>query len=474
MRAIAEHLGVDLRTAYRYLAATVCRGCGGPALLGVRCRACLPRARPAFGRDEIIEALKAWTAGPMRALRGSAILGAMPTRVAYADLPTADLTIGTIYEQGPQPDIRAEPLHRLLPGVGNQGGFRTAGSVQSGSVKFAVLFSSGEDLDWPDRLDEETGQFTYFGDNKVPGSDLHATSRSGNRLLRACFDALHGEPPQRHAIPPFFVFRKAAAGGGRDVTFLGLAVPGAAELLPGADLVAIWRTTAGQRFQNYRAIFTILDTGTTVARAWIGELATGSPPGPACPPPFHGFIDNGKYTPLRAARTRTWRAPAEQGPATTADAALLRAITDHFHRRHHEFEACAIALWRMMAKEAVSFIEGTRRSRDGGRDAIGRYSLGPQADQIHLDFSLEAKCYAPSNLSGVRDVARLISRLRHRQFGVFVTTSGLNRQAYAELRDDQHPVVVICGRDITDLLKEHGYATPEAVKSWLSANFPPM
>jgi hypothetical protein len=395
----------------------------------------------------------------------------VPPRVAYPDLPIADLTVGATYEQGPQPNIKGEPLHRLLPGVGNQGGFRAAGSVQAGTVKFAVLFTSGEDLDWPDRLDEETGQFTYFGDNKVPGSDLHATTRSGNQLLRACFDALHGEPPQRQLIPPFFVFRKAVAGGGRDVAFLGLAVPGAGDVVPSSDLVAIWRTTSGERFQNYRAIFTILDTGTTVPRAWIDELVADMMLGPSCPPAFRAFVEKGKYTPLRAARTRTWRKPQEQLPATDADAALVRVITDHFQGMHHEFEACAIELWRMMAKEAVSFIEGTRRSRDGGRDAIGQYSLGPQADSIHLDFSLEAKCYAPGNLSGVRDVARLISRLRHRQFGVFVTTSGLNNQAYTELRDDEHPVVVMCGRDIADLLKQHGYGTPEAVKGWLMANF---
>jgi hypothetical protein len=283
---------------------------------------------------------------------------------------------------------------------------------------------------------------------------------------------LHGEPPERQQIPPFFVFRKAVPGGGRNAAFLGLAVPGAADVVPTSDLVAIWRTTAGQRFQNYRAIFTVLDTGTTIPRAWINELNAGSPLGPSCPSAFRAFIENGKYTPLRASRTRTWRTPQEQAPATPADAALLKVITDHFQAKHHEFEACAIELWRMMAKEAVSFIEGTRRSRDGGRDAIGQYSLGPDPDQIHLDFSLEAKCYAPGNLSGVRDVARLISRLRHRQFGVFVTTSGLNSQAYTELRSDEHPVVVICGRDIANLLKQHGYGTPTAVKAWLSANFP--
>jgi hypothetical protein len=32
--------------------------------------------------------------------------------------------------------------------------------------------------------------------------------------------------------------------------------------------------------------------------------------------------------------------------------------------------------------------------------------------------------------------------------------------------------VVICGRDIAELLKQHGYGTPAAVKAWLEATFP--
>jgi Restriction endonuclease AspBHI N-terminal/Restriction endonuclease len=75
--------------------------------------------------------------------------------------------------------------------------------------------------------------------------------------------------------------------------------------------------------------------------------------------------------------------------------------------------------------------EITRRSIDGGRDAIGRYRLGPSADPITVDFALEAKCYRPelpgqsgtARQVGVKETARLISRLRHRQFGILVTTS---------------------------------------------------
>ena len=54
-----------------------------------------------------------------------------------------------------------------MPGSGNQGGFRAAGTGDD--KKFVVLYTSGEGRDWPDHLDLNTGQFAYFGDNKTPG-----------------------------------------------------------------------------------------------------------------------------------------------------------------------------------------------------------------------------------------------------------------------------------------------------------------
>jgi hypothetical protein len=53
---------------------------------------------------------------------------------------------------------RDDPLSRLLP-VGNQGGFRAAGSPTRDSVKLAVLYSTGSEPDWPDSLDPYTGTF---------------------------------------------------------------------------------------------------------------------------------------------------------------------------------------------------------------------------------------------------------------------------------------------------------------------------
>ena len=70
---------------------------------------------------------------------------------------------------------------------------------------------------------------------------------------------------------------------------------------------------------------------------------------------------------------------------------------------------------------------------------------------------------------GVREVSRLISRLRHRQFGVMVTTSVIARQAYEEVREDGHPVIFLCARDIAEILIEKGINTPDLVSEMLSS-----
>jgi hypothetical protein len=43
----------------------------------------------------------------------------------------------------------------------------------------------------------------------------------------------------------------------------------------------------------------------------------------------------------------------------------------------------------------------------------------------------------------------------------------VSRQAYAEIIADQHPVVVISGRDIIRLFQSKGITNPEAVKVWV-------
>jgi hypothetical protein len=125
-----------------------------------------------------------------------------------------------------------------------------------------------------------------------------------------------------------------------------------------------------------------------------------------------------------------------------------------------------------MLESNASEIEVTRPTGDGGRDALGRHFLGPPADRVKVDFALEAKCYAPDAGVGVKEVSRLISRLLHRQYGVLVTTSYLGLQPYKEIRDDGHPVVIVSGRDIVEILRAKDLGSEDDVRHWLTTRFP--
>ena len=122
--------------------------------------------------------------------------------------------------------------------------------------------------------------------------------------------------------------------------------------------------------------------------------------------------------------------------------------------------------------------EVTRGSVDHGRDAIGHYKLGINDDPVIVDFALEAKCYNPglngsiANTIGVKEVARLISRIKHRQFGVLVTTSQISRQVYEEVRDDKHPIIFIAGGDIAKLLIKKGHRDCSELNEILRYEFP--
>ncbi len=209
--------------------------------------------------------------------------------------PKADLVVDRIYQGGPQPHWGADPLSRLLP-VGLQGGIRISGSQQA--PRLVALATSGDNPDWPDTIDIATGTVTYYGDNQKPGFDLHNTPRGGNSVLRDTFDWAHADAVARSKVPPFFLFAKA--GSGRDIVFRGVLAPGAPELTADEDLVAVWRSQHGRRFQNYRTQFTILDIA-TATRAWINDILVGDPLTANCPDPWRRWITGRHYHPLTAA-----------------------------------------------------------------------------------------------------------------------------------------------------------------------------
>ena len=112
----------------------------------------------------------------------------------------------------------------------------------------------------------------------------------------------------------------------------------------------------------------------------------------------------------------------------------------------------------------------TRPWRDGGRDAIGYYAIstGNKANfPLKIDCALEAKCYDDKNSVGVKNMSRLISRIRYRQFGVLVTTSYVDSQAYKEVAEDGHPILIITASDIAYILSRN-MLNSSCINEWLT------
>lgn len=382
----------------------------------------------------------------------------------FDELSTTDLQIDAVYEGGKQGNAGDDPLVRVLS-VSNSGGFRYRGSLDR--LKMLVLTSGMADPDWPDSIDRETGVFTYYGDNKKSGEALHKTPRHGNEILRRIFEDAQDGAEGRRRVPPIFAF--ATGISGRNALFLGLMVPGTSEHSALEDLVAVWHMNADRRFQNYRARFTVLDAG-VISREWVDDIIAGRDTLMHAPAAWKLWREAGQYRALRSHRSLPWRLKSEQQPEDDEGRAIIALIHSHFAKRPQGFEFLAARLAQLMLPGAHD-LDVTRPSRDGGRDATGRLLIGQGPSSISVEFALEAKCYGPASSVGVRDMSRLISRLRHRQFGILVTTSHVDQQAYREITEDEHPILVIAARDIVRLLRANGRADQKTVSDWLRLEF---
>lgn len=381
-------------------------------------------------------------------------------------LSDQDLIVDNIYGGSRNGNASDDPLPKLL-GVDNGAGFRHLGKRPSvDTLKLLVLKSNFNDPDWPDYIDTESGIFTYYGDNK-DAKGIHDTPRQGNQILRNLFDARHSSISFDH-FPVILLF--GGTGQYRDLRFLGLAVPGAQFLGPDDDLVAIWRAkgTNNTRFQNYKSTFTILDVP-IVTRQWINDIKHGRAVSSVhAPKPWLEWLKGRRYLPLYAPHSIDIRSKEQQLPQSAEDSRILSILYEKYHKNPFDFESAAVQIARLFMPD-IGPCEITRPWRDGGRDAVGTYRIGIGRSSIEVEFALEAKCYDPKGKGvGVRELSRLLSRLRHRQFGILVTTSYLASQAYTELKEDKHPVVIISGRDIVGILKNK-IGSLDMISKWIGS-----
>ena len=389
--------------------------------------------------------------------------------VPFEKLEIADLVVDTIYKGGKVSGKASEVLHKLLPNCSNSGGFRKIMRKDgSGLPAYVVLYTSMQELAWPDYLDEETGIFRYYGDNRTPGRTILDTPRKGNQLLELVFDCLNSRDGSINNVPPFLIFKKC--GVGWDVQFLGLAAPGNPKISPDKDLVAFWRTMDGQRFQNYEAYFTVLDTQVPINREWLNALIYHHDESlQYAPDVWKKFISQGRngIVPLIAKKVTKIPTRYDQLQSDVEGLACLTKIRDYYKDNPYGFENCAKDVLEKMDEKFQEF-SLTRPWRDGGRDALGYYVIGSGSKAnypLRIDCAMEAKCYADNHSVGVREMSRLISRIKYRQFGVLITTSYVNEQAYKEVVEDDHPILIISATDIAGILRRNAI-TSSNINEW--------
>ena len=389
----------------------------------------------------------------------------------FDDLKNAPLVIDATYKGGKKGNYADDPISKLFPKCGVGSGFRKASrNDKSGKMAYVILYTSMAELEWPDYLDVETGVFRYYGDNRKPGNALTKTKQMGNKLLEDVFSILNSGKDYDQ-IPPFFVFKKGLEG--RDVQFLGLAVPGNPNISPDKDLVAFWRTLGDKRFQNYEAYFTILDTKTEgIKKEWLDALLNDHDNSlKYAPKVWRDFVKKGRngIKPLTSKKISTIIPKKyEQLQCSEDGNKCVDEILKHYHDKPTGFEACAVELIKMMDNHFEKF-DLTRPWRDGGRDAIGHYVIKsghPANRSLEIDCALEAKCY-DSTAVGVKPMSRLISRIRYRQFGALVTTSYVDSQAYKEVVEDGHPILIITKADIAYILARNTIDSTN-ISDWLS------
>lgn len=223
----------------------------------------------------------------------------------FEDLGRADLIQGAVYEGGNNNNpMKDDPLSKIFriegyeKGIGNQGGFRKTskekdGKKVNGTIAFVVMVDSGKQAEWPNKMDEDSGIFTYYGDNRTAGNDIFKTKNLGNKFLYEIFSKSYAGPDERATIPPIFIFK--STGKGCDKRFIGLAVPGVRGKSIEESLERrVFKGDEGE-FENYVANFTVLYVdGGVIEREWLKDLKDiNSKISYEAPKEWNDFILNG-------------------------------------------------------------------------------------------------------------------------------------------------------------------------------------
>ena len=185
--------------------------------------------------------------------------------VVFEKLKESDLIKNEIYSGGSNGNAGDDPISKLM-NCENSSGFRKKGHLDDSKLKYVILYMTGGHEQWQDKYDEESGVLIYYGDQNKVGKDIFDTPKKGNIILNRNFECLKKGIIDN--ICPFFVFAKES---GRDVRFLGIAVPGNKKYEAKEWLQVVETKTEKGIITNYKAIFTILNVE-RIDRRWLLDL----------------------------------------------------------------------------------------------------------------------------------------------------------------------------------------------------------
>lgn len=192
------------------------------------------------------------------------------------------------------------------------------------------------------------------------------------------------------------------------------------------------------------------------------------------PEAWKSFVNGGRESIHALCSKKIVHVPtkAEQLQLTEEGRNIINSIHAYFaNNKWYGFEACAVDIVRKLDPRFEDFVL-TRPTADGGRDAIGHYVIRselPYNVPLRIDCALEAKCYDLTTGVGVTEMARLISRIRAHEFGIMVTTSYVCTQAYKEVIDDGHPILILSATDIAHVLIRNGIRA-NSIADWISSS----
>lgn len=333
--------------------------------------------------------------------------------------------------------------------VNNSSGFKIKKCTNLNKTAFVILSSTMQDIDWPDYLDRKSGVFTYFGDNKKGGRSLHETSIGGNSLLDEMFKKLLYE--KRDEIVPFLCFKKSKSNNQTIMTFLGVAAPGMNGKTPEESLLAIWKDNGKQRYQNYKAYFTILNIP-SLNKLWLQDIISGLKPidSTHCPQQWRTWVNKGQYAPLITEELFHPRTKDEQIPTEKTESEVLQQIKA---LKPREFEFFSKKFLEIFDPNFEN-LQVTKATVDGGRDITGFYKIGQDQYAIRKRVLCECKHHVSS--IGTKKFARLLSRSLKHDILIFITTSYYGKQLQQEVKEDDYHIIMLSGIDLVHVLQKNG------------------